>query len=198
MKHILPYIAAGCSAILLIAAGCTSVEPPKRPVAYVFPTIRTFESLEKLKPQKISTAKLRSWLELIGNEKELTQGGLLEEDLELVSLGLERSGYAELDARKTALSMRWIAFCSQPDRYLEILVGYDKRPPLDVCEDMPPVKMLTTEIRNHFNVPNYWLWSLGHKRAHDGIIIDLATFCQDGTIKPSFWLRRILIPIDYF
>ncbi|NMA45814.1 MAG: hypothetical protein GX945_04560 [Lentisphaerae bacterium] len=114
---------------LLLLAACHTVEPPLRPVAYLFPSVRTMAELEGLKAQDIAVADLAALLDEAGCGPLLRQVGLLDHELGIVARGLADRGYAELDARRSAGPIPWVTFAGMSDGRLEITAAFRHLPP---------------------------------------------------------------------
>jgi len=114
--------------LAVVLAGCHSFTPPERPVAYIFPTVQDWSALQNLQAREIKSDVLKEALKKAGLLDELMAAGMLECDFDILVRGIRRHGYSELDARKTDLPFRWIAFCSDKGDSLILWVGFNDSP----------------------------------------------------------------------
>ena len=114
----------------LFLVGCESVQtPPQRPVAYMFPTVRTVQSTEGLTPQHCTKDRLIWALNMAGIEHTLRRSGMLDMDYDVIVRGLSQRGFAEVDARRAINApFRWLTFSFLPESRLEILACFRRRP----------------------------------------------------------------------
>lgn len=115
--------------VLLLLSACRTVEPPQRPVAYLFPSVRTMGALEGLQAQDIAVADLAALLDATGCGPLLRQVGLLDQELAIVARGLAKRGYAELDARRSSGPILWVTFAGMNGGHLEITAAFQHLPP---------------------------------------------------------------------
>lgn len=90
------------SAVLLALCACKTVEPPKRPVAYLYPAVEPMSIMNKCTPREISPDGIRNALKEARALEILEKAGLQESEIALMARGISGKGYAELDARRTA------------------------------------------------------------------------------------------------
>ena len=116
--------------ILVLLVGCESVQtPPQRPVAYMFPTVRTVQSTNGLTPQQCTKDRLIWALNTAGVGPALRRSGMLDMDYDVIVRGLSQRGFAEVDARRAANTpFRWLTFSFLPEGRLEILACFRNRP----------------------------------------------------------------------
>ena len=123
-----------CASILMAGAGCISRPRDRIPVAFLFPTLYSTQILDQVTPFSISAMRLGDLLDRLGVGRELRRAGLSERELAVVSRGLRSRGYAELDARKSAVGVRWVSFrgerASGGTPMLHITAGFWARPDL--------------------------------------------------------------------
>ena len=108
--------------LLLLACGCVEpgYQPPSRPLAYMYPTLMSGTHLRQLAAVEVTATVLRERLSALGLWEPLVSAGLTEAELATVVRSLAHRGYAELDARRTKSSVRWVAFLGLPDGRLTI------------------------------------------------------------------------------
>ncbi len=105
-------------AALAAASGCrTPVKPATVPVANLYPTLTSTAVLDTTRPLKLESTDLSALLAHLGALGPLKAHGMRTEELSLALRGLERHGYAELDARRTACPIRWVVLrcAARPD-----------------------------------------------------------------------------------
>lgn len=96
-------------AVVGIQCGCrTPVPPPTSPVANLYPTLNPSAILEQCRPVRLAQIELSAGLAHLGLLGPLRTHGMAAAELPLVLRGLERHGYAELDARRTVCPVRWV------------------------------------------------------------------------------------------
>ena len=115
---------------VLLLVGCESVQtPPQRPVAYMFPTVRTVQSTKGLTPQHCTKDRLIWALNTAGVGPALRRSGMLDMDYDVIVRGLSQRGFAEVDARRAVNTpFRWLTFSFLPEGRLEILACFRSRP----------------------------------------------------------------------
>ena len=115
---------------LVLLIGCESVQtPPQRPVAYMFPTVRTVQSTAGLTPHNCTKDRLIWALNTAGVGPALRRSGMLEMDYDVIVRGLSQRGFAEVDARRAINTpFRWLTFSFLPEGRLEILACFRNRP----------------------------------------------------------------------
>lgn len=111
------------AALFFLLTGCRTYQPPQRPVAYMYPTLMSGTQLRRLTPQNTSPADLQSYLESMELWRPLVKAGLETPELETLSRSLARRGYAELDARRSACPVAWVAFMGIAPLQLQIVSG---------------------------------------------------------------------------
>ena len=128
MKNGFCYSAFIVSLVLLV--GCETVQtPPKRPVAYMFPTVRTVQSTQSLTPQHCTKDRLIWALNTAGVGPALQRSGMLDMDYDVIVRGLSQRGFAEVDARRAVNTpFRWLTFSFLPEGRLEIMACFRSRP----------------------------------------------------------------------
>ena len=128
---------------ILLLVGCESVQtPPQRPVAYMFPTVRTVQSTNGLTPQHCTKDRLIWALNTAGVGPALRRSGMLDMDYDVIVRGLSQRGFAEVDARRAANTpFRWLTFSFLRNGRLEILACFRHRPVDFITPGMRPVRM---------------------------------------------------------
>jgi hypothetical protein len=124
-------------ALLLILAagggtGCRTVQPPKRPVANLFPTLIPMSSLESLQPHPATQEQIAGLLEQVGCLSLLRQAGMLDTELGVMARGISQRGYAEIDARRARTPLLWLAIARTVDGAWRLAAGFPEYPP-DSC-----------------------------------------------------------------
>ena len=95
--------------IVLACVSCMGVKPPRRPVAYIYPSIHTMAEIAHLKPIQARPEEVREALKRGGVYEDLMAAGLLDMELGIVLRGLAKHGYAEIDARKCKGRVKLVA-----------------------------------------------------------------------------------------
>jgi hypothetical protein len=141
-----------CALLLLFVfalAACHTVMPPTRPVAYLVPSLRSMADLEELRPQDISPAELAALLATMGCESLLRAAGMPDYELSTIARGLAQRGYAELDARRSAGPILWIAFAGQRDGRLQIIAAFRQYPPKTCRGEIDLNRPAVRQIRSY-------------------------------------------------
>ncbi len=94
--------------LVLLSACRTPVLPSAVPVANLYPTLHPSAVLTSSRPLVLSEGELSALLAHLGVLGPLRVHGMGAAELSLVRRALERHGYAELDARRTACPVRWV------------------------------------------------------------------------------------------
>ncbi|MBP5671105.1 MAG: hypothetical protein J6X49_01825 [Victivallales bacterium] len=140
---------------LLLLVGCETVQtPPKRPVAYLFPTVRTVRSMQGLTPQHCTKDRLNWALNTAGVGLTLQRSGMLDMDYDVIVRGLSQRGFAEVDARRANAPFRWLTFSFLPDGRLEIMACFRHRPVEFITPGMVVVKTPSPETLNACRLTN--------------------------------------------
>ncbi|MBP5640763.1 MAG: hypothetical protein J6X55_14880 [Victivallales bacterium] len=177
--------------IVLSLCGCKSFEPPPRPVAYVFPTVREMSSLEDLEERNVSIQEIQNWMARAGIYDELRAYGMTDDDWHLLARGLRRGGYAELDARKTRLGFRWITISCLKNGSTEVMIGYDHDRGKAIRAGMVWQPYVLEETTRRCNMPNMVIsdaW-YGHAGNTDREFLALNS---KKTGKTILWLKRLV------
>ena len=98
-----------CVWMVLAWVSCVGVRPPKRPVAYIYPSVHTMAVISSLKPIQATMEDLRETLKRGEVYVDLMNAGLQEMDLDIVLRGLAKHGYAEIDARQCKGRVKLVA-----------------------------------------------------------------------------------------
>ena len=140
---------------ILLLIGCETVQkPPQRPVAYMFPTVRTVQSTKGLTPQHCTRDRLNWALNTAGIATSLKRSGMLDMDYDVIVRGLSQRGFAEIDARRAKAPFRWLTFSFLPDGRLEILACFRQRPVDFITPGMVVVKTPSPETLNACHLSN--------------------------------------------
>ena len=95
--------------LLVALNGCrTPFEPPTIPLANLYPTLHPGSILDSSKSLRLTEVEVAAVLSQLGLLEPLRAHGLGTVEVPLVSRGLERHGYAELDARRSACPVHWV------------------------------------------------------------------------------------------
>lgn len=94
--------------VVLLSACRTPVRPSAVPVANLYPTLHPSAVLAASRPLSLTDGELSALLAHLGLLGPLRTHGMIAAELPLVRRALERHGYAELDARRTACPVRWV------------------------------------------------------------------------------------------
>ena len=98
-KKLISYLPLAFLAALL-GGCCAGYQPPRRPVAYMVPTMVSGTRLRGLPRQDVAEAELEEALRAKGVWEELLRLGMTPSELRIVRRGLKNYGYAELDAHR--------------------------------------------------------------------------------------------------
>ena len=90
---------AACLAIALCVSGCTGVQRPQRPLAYMYPSLMPMSALKAFHERKTASEQVKSLFEKAGLNQTLVAYGFLDNDYAILARGLSARGYAEIDAR---------------------------------------------------------------------------------------------------
>ena len=116
-------------AVAFALTACRTFRPPEKPVVSLFPTVFPAAVLDACVPASISGTRLRGLLRSFG----WTDVGVGSYEADLISRGLSRRGYAELDARRADIALRWLVFRVEqgdsPGPRLILKAAYSRRPP---------------------------------------------------------------------
>lgn len=95
--------------LLGLLAGCrTPFPPPTVPIANLYPTLHPGSVLDSSCPVPLAERELTALLAHLGLLGPLRAQGMGAAEVPLVVRGLERHGYAELDARRSACPVHWV------------------------------------------------------------------------------------------
>ena len=189
MRHFLTF--ALLTSMLFILAGCTTVEPPQRPVAYVFPTIRDMSSLDDVIERDVTVQDIHGWLARAGIYDELRAGGITDDDWQLLVRGLRRGGYAELDLRKTRVDFRWITLSCLKSGTIEVMIGYDRDRGKAMRAGMVWQEHVLDETVRRCAMPNMTISDAWFGRAGN-TEREYIVLKSNETGKPAFWLKRLV------
>lgn len=90
-------------------SGCrTPFEPPTVPIANLYPTLHPGSILDRSCPLSLADGEVAALLARLGLLGPLQTHGMGAGEIALVRRGLERHGYAELDARRSACPVHWV------------------------------------------------------------------------------------------
>jgi hypothetical protein len=99
-------IAAG---LLGALGGCrTPFNPPTVPIANLYPTLHPGSILDQSRAVVAGEAEVTAVLVRLGLLEPLRRHGMGPAEVPLVVRGLERHGYAELDARRSSCPVHWV------------------------------------------------------------------------------------------
>ena len=177
--------------IMVFLSGCTSFEPPERPVAYVFPTIRDMSSLDDVEERDVTEAQVRDWMARAAVYDELRASGMTDADWQLLVRGLRRGGYAELDVRKAALAFRWITVSCLKKGGTEIMVGYDQDRGEGMHAGMVLQDRILDETISRCRMPGMTISSAWYGKA-GGTERELVILKSAQTGQNAFWLKRLV------
>ena len=114
-------------------AGCRSTKDGGTPLAFMFPTLYSTRILDTTTPLSVSAEQIEAVMRDLKAFRPLHQAGMKRTELHVVARGLRNRGYAELDARRSGSSVRWVSFRgdtpeSEEEPVLVVTVGYWARP----------------------------------------------------------------------
>lgn len=181
-------------ALALLACGCQRFTPPLQPNVSLFPTAFPVRILDQSAATELPVASLRQVFAHTGWEDGLGSFGLSESNAELLARGLRQRGYAELDARRTEGSIRWIVLRVLPgNQALLATAGYERRPPkahLAGTELTQPA-----QVNTRFDAYNYpiTVHSWQGLRANVPMTVEHVMPVVKG--REEYWEIRHLIPL---
>jgi len=115
---------------LFFSSGCrTTVRPPERPVANLFPTLMPMSSLQSFQPRPATPEQVAALLARTGCLELLQEAGMLNTELSVMARGIERRGYAEIDARRARTPLLWLIVASLGPETWKIAAGFPDYPP---------------------------------------------------------------------
>ena len=115
--------------MLLLGGGCRTVQPPERPVANLFPTLMPMAGLQSFQPRPVTPEQVAALLTRTGCLELLRKAGMLDTELNVLARGIERRGYAEIDARRAHTPLLWLAVASTGPTAWKIVAGFPDYPP---------------------------------------------------------------------
>lgn len=103
--------------VCFLGSGCrTTVGPPTHPVANLYPTVYSSAVLADTRGGVLTISSLTSLLKDVGLLDPLRQAGLRQIDVQTMVRGLAHRGYAEIDARRCNIDIRWVVVRLLPVR----------------------------------------------------------------------------------
>ena len=93
--------------------GCSGVQRPERPLAYMYPSLMPMSALKSFHGRATDASQVKLLLETAGLGDTLAAYGFVESDFSVLARGLSTRGYAEIDARhcrKCPLKWLYISF----------------------------------------------------------------------------------------
>ena len=185
-------LAASGGGLLLLLSGCSSVEPPERPVAYVFPTVRSLDSLNGARERQVGTAQIAGWLARAGVYDDLRAAGMLKDELQLLARGLARNGYAELDLRKTPLDMKWLSLTTRQDGQVDIVIGYARDRGRNMRAGMQRLALIPPDLQRQCQLPGTAIAAAwyGETQNTRRWYVQLVSQTPD---QPTLWLKRLIL-----
>lgn len=111
----------------LLLASCTSVKPPQRPVAYIYPSLVPMAAIKDCTQAQLAPDAIRKLLDESRTLTILENAGLLPTELATLSRGLAKHGYAELDARRSKSVISWLSISCHGDKTV-VRAIYRKKP----------------------------------------------------------------------
>ena len=88
--RILASIIAACLALV----SCSTVKPPQRPVAYIYPSLVPMSAIKTYSPMQLDEAKVKGLLDVSRTLTILEKAGLRQSELSILVRGLAKHGYA--------------------------------------------------------------------------------------------------------
>ena len=134
------------SAILM--ASCATVKPPQRPVAYIYPSLVPMSAI-KCTPTQLATEAIRELLKESRTLAILENAGLQTGEIAILSRGLAKHGYAELDARRSKSIISWVSISCQGETTI-IRAIYRKKPAEFNRFGIPTNNMTKSMIRGYY------------------------------------------------
>lgn len=159
--------------------GCSSVQPPKRPVAYITPSVVPLSTMRDMKPVKADVQFVSALLEKSNLMPLLTEAGMRKLELSIVARGLSERGYAEIDCRKTNSILRWVSF-SNGINDLTVRASFSKCPPLKYISKINTT-METTFVPQTFNREVFYV------HTYENPPFKLLRVCSPDTMKTVRW-----------
>lgn len=181
-------------ALVLLVCGCQRFTPPLQPNVSLFPTAFPVRILDQSAPTELPVVGLRQMFEHTGWEDGLGSFGLSESNADLIARGLRQRGYAELDARRTEGSIRWIVLRVLPGNHtLLATAGYERRPPANHLAGTSLAQPALVSTRfDAYNYPiNVHTWQ--GLRANVPMTVEHVLPAVKG--REEYWEIRHLIPL---
>ena len=100
---------AACLVLVLCICGCTGVQKPQRPLAYMYPSLMPMSALKSFHGRTTASGEVKSLFVKAGLNDTLVAYGFLDNDYAILAKGLTARGYAEIDARHCKkCPFRWL------------------------------------------------------------------------------------------
>ena len=102
-----------CMLVGICVCGCCGVKPPKRLLAYMYPSLMPMSALKSYTKRPTEAHQARLLLKNAGMEELLAAYGFLDSDYSVLARGLSARGYCEIDGRncrKCPLKWLYISF----------------------------------------------------------------------------------------
>ncbi len=94
---------------------CSTVKPPQRPVAYIYPSLVPMSAIQLCTPVQLDDATIRKLLNESRTLSILENAGLRQSEIAILARGLAKHGYAELDARRSKSDISWLTISCRDD-----------------------------------------------------------------------------------
>ena len=149
-RHIFALYSLYITALLL--ASCTTVQPPQRPVAYIYPSLVPMSDIQACRPTKLDEAAVRKLLEKSRTLSVLENAGLHQSEISILVRGIAKHGYAELDARRSKSKISWLTV-SCYDGTAVIRAVFRSRPDDFSRFGISTAKMVKSHERGYYGEP---------------------------------------------
>lgn len=184
----IPVLAIAC----IVVTSCTSLTPPRRPVAYLYPTLVSMSEISTFNARPTTVENVKLFLKRAAVMDILTLAGLRDLDIDILARGLSTRGYAEIDSRNSKCLVRWVSIAYDQGKTI-VKCGFLELPPAPCRYDIVPDEAAITPqtSRNVYgNTLFYKTWS---KSFHDGTIQLRHVSSLNGTNNPRW---EVILSLD--
>lgn len=114
---------------------CSTVKPPVRPVAYMFPSVMPASSMAHCHPCNVSFDKIEMALEQAHIMDDLKKHGMRDDELFILARGISKRGYGEVDARRSGGEIVWVAVFGVSDEEICVVTAFREKPAQPIWPD---------------------------------------------------------------
>ena len=149
----------------LLLASCATVQPPQRPVAYIYPSLVPMSAIQACRPTQLDEAAVRKLLEQSRTLSILESAGLQQSEISILVRGIAKHGYAELDARRSKSIISWLSISCHGDT--AVVRAVFRSQPNDFSRfGISTAKMAKSQERGYYGEPKIVL-----SAAKDNVIL---------------------------